>query len=148
MKIVADLGRYKHAYLNGKLLCSQFNDFMPVHFLVDTGSTYTTILGQDSFRLGLNFKKLGKAGCSSDTAKGRILPYELPDVQLQFEASIGSIESPVVIPLKFIHCLPPPRDINLLHPLDLMSAYSLLGMDVLQFFKKWQYTNTTLTLQT
>jgi hypothetical protein len=148
LRLVAVLDKFKHAYLNGQVLCSQVNNSVPLNFLVDTGSTYTTILGQDSYKLGINFRKLRKASCSSDTAIGRIMPYELSDVELQLEASAGSTTNPHRIPLKFIHCLPPPRDLNLLHPINLMFSYSLLGMDVLQFFKKWQYTDTTLILQT
>ena len=148
MKLVADLDKHKHAYLNGQIICVQVNNFVPLHFLVNTGSTYTTILGQDTFKLGINIKKLLRAKCWSDTAKGQLLPYELPNVKLRFETDADSEESPVIIPLEFIQCLPPPKELNSLHPLNLMFSYSLLGMDVLKFFKRWQYTDTTLTIET
>jgi hypothetical protein len=148
LRLVADLDKYKHAHLEGQVLCSQVDSSIAVYFLVDTGSTYTTILGQDAFKLGINFRKLRKATCSPDTAKGRIVPYELPNVDLQFEAIVGSKAKTEKIPLEFIHCLPPPKNLNLLHPLNLMFSYSLLGMDVLQFFRNWQYTDTTLILKT
>lgn len=145
MKIVARLDKYKHAYLDGELLCAQFNNFQPVHFLVDTGCTFTTILGRDSYMLGLDFKKMQQASCFSNTASGRIVPYELPNARLKFWTSEDSAESHVEIPLRFIHCMPPPTDLN---QLPLLPGYSLLGMDVLQFFRNWQYTDTALVLRT
>lgn len=148
MKLSAYLDQHKHAYLNGQIISVQVNNFVPIHFLVDTGSTYTTILGQDTFKLGIKVKRLPRSKCSSDTAKGHLLPYELPDVKLRFDTNADPEESPIIIPLEFIQCLPPPKELNRLHPLNLMFSYSLLGMDVLKFFKRWQYTETTLILET
>ena len=147
MRVIAELDEHRHAYIFGYVSSVAVSNIERLRFIVDTGSTYTTILSQDTYRLGVDYRKLQKASCWSDTAKGLILPYELPNVTLRLEKSLGSRARVEAFSLKFVHCLPPPDDLNKLHPLSLMHSYSLLGMDVLQFFRNWQYTDTTLILR-
>ncbi len=138
----------KHAFIRGYISSADIPNVRPLRFIVDTGSTYTTIMSQDAYKLEIDCCKLRKSDCVTETAKGQLNPYELPDVTLQLEKKVGSKKGMAKFPLGVIHCLPPPDDLNKVNPLSHVLSYSLLGMDVLQFFKKWQYTDSTLILET
>ncbi|MGD0996191.1 MAG: retroviral-like aspartic protease family protein [Candidatus Bathyarchaeia archaeon] len=149
MKIVALLDDFRHAHLLAYFYCDQFNEPKPVHFLVDTGCTTTTILSDDATRLGLNCSSLNSANPVS-TANGNVVPYILPNIILMYNAYFGLFNLRNDFKgtrLDEIHCHAP-TDPALMTRQKIANACSLLGMDFLKRFKKWKFTDKELLLRT
>lgn len=150
MQTVALLDDYRHAHIIGYLLCPQFSEPKPIHFLIDTGCTTTTILSDDVTRLNINCSNLSLCSSPTSTANSQVYPYLLPNIGiiLKVKHAIFNLrEGFRIFRLDYIHCMSPTNP-QLLTQHRIISAYSLLGMDVLGIFKKWQYTNRELILKT
>lgn len=149
MKVVAKLDKNYHAQLMVYFWCSQFDDPKAVNFFIDTGCTTTTILNDDATLLGIDCSALN-AGCSVSTANGNVVPYEIPEVILIFQARYGLFnlsKSLKGTKLTKVHCHVPTNPL-LLTPQRRDNAFSLLGMDFLRKFKKWKFTEKELILST
>ena len=149
MKVVAWLDVRSHAHLLAYFWCSQFEKPKPVHFIIDTGCTTTTILSDDATRLGINCSALNSANAVS-TANGVVIPYILPKVTLIYQAYSGlfNLKKDLgVTELMEIHCHVPTNP-SLLTQQRMANACSLLGMDFLKKFKKWRFTDKELILLT
>jgi aspartyl protease family protein len=59
-----------HFYADGTI------NGVPVRFLVDTGATTVALSGRDAQRLGIDYRRLGRAGIAS-TASGLVKSYQL-----------------------------------------------------------------------
>ena len=70
-------------------MCSQFNTPKPIHLIIDTGSSNTTLLSDDVTRLSINCTILQSSPIPSLTASGTIIPFLLPGVQLLIEVRYG-----------------------------------------------------------
>ena len=147
MPVIADVSSNGIANIVGYLSCSKFNDFKALNFIVDTGSDITTILPVDSLRLDIDFAPLKKSKEPCVTAKGEIYAYVLPNVQVNLSCNDGKKGSLAMFPLRQIHCLKP-SDFTRRNTLMVKFPYSLLGMDVLRYFTKWNWNfdDKTLTL--
>jgi len=95
-----------------------------ITFLVDTGTTRTTILGRDASRLGINIDLLKKEE-PAVTVSGIAETYILPDVAIIF---MTKSRKPHVETLASVDVIKVPDD-----KVDLF--FSLLGADVLSKFK-------------
>lgn len=148
MPIIANILSWNIAIVSGSLSCPQFIGFKPTHFIVDSGSVTTTILPLDVVKLGIDCRKLEKGPRPLTTAKGEIFPYILPSVQLNLECNDGRAEALDMFPLERIHCIKPRASQKSDPSLLFRHTFSLLGMDVLKYFKKWtwDFENKTLTL--
>ena len=134
--------------MSHKCLLSLFPTFSARY----SGSVTTTILPLEVLKLGIDCDKLNRGNRPLTTAKGEVFPYILPNVQLNIECECndGKKDSLEIFPLKKIHCIKPrtsqkaKADPNQLF----RHTFNLLGMDVLQYFKKWiwDFENRTLTL--
>ncbi len=147
MKLVATLDDLKHAHLLAYLWCSQFTNPKPVHFMVDSGCSITTILNDDATRLGLNCATLQPAS-AVNTANGHVVPYIIPDVILIFDTYYGPFNLRHAfkgVTLRQIHCHQPTTP-SLMTQRRVETAFSLLGMDFLQLFKTWKFSNDKLCL--
>jgi hypothetical protein len=148
--LIADLYEDRHAHVFGAINCPQFRMPKPIHFVVDTGSTNTTLLSDDVTRLGINCDDLAFAPIPCRTADGIVTPYLLPKVELMFVTKHGWFNRIVeVATFGFIniHCFPPTAT-QLMTKERLARCCSLLGMDFLDLFKKWRFTERTLILDT
>jgi predicted aspartyl protease len=131
-------------------MCPQFNTPKPIHLIVDTGSSNTTLLGDDVTRLSINCTILQPSTVPSLTATGTTIPFLLPNVQLIIEVTYGWFNwkrSFGVFHLANIHCMLPTNP-QLMTQQRILHACSLLGMDVLGLFKKWRFTENKLILET
>jgi len=130
-------------------MCPQFNTPKPIHLIVDTGSSITTLLGDDVTRLSINCAILQPSSIPSLTASGTIIPFLLPNVQLIIEVRHGWFNQKSdfgVFHLANIHCMPPTNP-QLMTQQRILHACSLLGMDVLGLFRKWEFTERRLILK-
>ncbi|WGM90372.1 MAG: hypothetical protein IAX21_01380 [Candidatus Bathyarchaeota archaeon] len=149
MRLIANLDSSRHGHIFGHIHCKQFTHPKPIHFIVDTGCSTTTLLSSDVTRLGINCSVLTNTTHPCTTANGNVLPYCLPDAKLFLEVENGWLTHKKEIAsfsLQMIYCMPP--NPNPLTPIQSMQAYSLLGMNFLYFFKKWKYNDTELILET
>jgi hypothetical protein len=149
VQIVARLDSNYHAHLFGLINCSQFNRAKPIHLIIDTGSSNTTLLSDDVTKLAINCSGLQFAQFPCLTANGTITPYTLPEVDLLLLRRCGWLNRKtglVTFHMANIHCMPPTHP-QFLTQQQLLQSYSLLGMDVLQLFKKWRFTQTELILK-
>ncbi len=131
-------------------MCSQFTRPKPIHLIVDTGSTNTTLLSDDVTRLSINCGILQLSPIPSLTASGTLFPFLLPDVQLIIEVRYGWLNQKRdlgVFHMANIHCMPPTNP-QLMTQQRILHACSLLGMDALRLFKKWEFTERKLILKT
>lgn len=150
MRIIADLDENGHGHIYALIWCSQFSGPKPTHLIVDTGSTITTLLGDDVTRLSINCANLRLAHSQSVTASGPVTPYLLPYVDLGIEVQYGWFNRNQRLwrfRFQAIHCMPPTHPQFMSHQ-RIAHAYSLLGMDFLRLFKKWRYTDTKLIMET
>lgn len=146
MRIIADLDERKHAFIIGSITCCQFREPKQIRFLVDTGASLTTILSYDTLRLGIDCTKLNVSEGSFNTANGKRRAFSLTDVEINLNTNDGnSQQSTIILSLRAIPCFPPPITID--ESVVAEETYSILGMDVLFLFKKWQYTDNTLILE-
>ena len=148
MPIIANILSWNIAIVSGSLSCSQFTGFKPLQFIVDSGSATTTILPLEVVKLEIDCTRLRKGLRPLTTAKGEIFPYILPDVQLNLECNDGRIDALEMFPLERIHCIKPRASHRTDPNLLFRHTFSLLGMDVLKYFRKWiwNFENRTLTL--
>lgn len=149
IRIIADLDTNRHAHLIGLINCSQFVQPKPIHFIVDTGSSNTTLLSDDVTRLAINCRSLQLSPIQCLTARGTINPYLLPSVEVTLPTLQGLFKRSFVLTtfvFRNINCMPPTHP-QLLTPLqNIMQSSSLLGMDFLRLFKKWRFSDRTLIL--
>jgi hypothetical protein len=148
--LVANLDSNYHAHIFGFIYCIQFRRPQPIELIVDTGSSNTTLLGDDVTRLGINCSGLRLADVPCQTATELVFPYLLPQVDLILVTFQGWLNrKPVMTTFQFgyIHCNPPtnPQEMTAER---IAQSRSLLGMDFLYQFKKWEYTERFLTLKT
>jgi predicted aspartyl protease len=148
--MIAELDSSHHAHLFGLINCSQFAQPKPIHFIVDTGSSNTTLLSDDVTRLALDCSRLQLSPIPCLTARGTINPYLLPSVELTlatFQGWFNRTFSLTTFVLRSISCMPPTHP-QLLTQQRIMQSCSLLGMDMLSLFRKWRFTDRTLVLDT
>ena len=150
MQIIASLDVNHHAHILAYIICSQFSVPRTAHLIVDTGSTNTTLLSDDVTRLPINCENLQLSPTPCITANGTITPYLLPNADLTFEAKYGWLnrnQSLATFHLNNIHCMPPTQPQLLTHQ-RIQHTRSLLGMDILRYFKNWKFTERELILET
>ncbi len=146
--MTTDLGPNRHAHVIGLVHCSQFQQPKPVHFVIDTGCSITTLLGDDVTRLSINCHGLQKTSCN--TANGTVNPYLLPQVDVILPIQHGFFGRQVRLTtfrLNHIQCNPPTSPQPTANPFPMQSV-SLLGMDILSFFRNWKYTRNKLIMKT
>lgn len=149
MRIVAQLDEYYHAHIFGYFACDQFRHPKPIHLLVDTGCTITTLLSDDVTRLGINCTGLNQAPPTS-TANGLVVPFILPNANFILEVQNGWFNRNNVFStahLNEIHCSQPTHPQHMT-PQRIVRACSILGMDFLRYFPKWQFKANKLYLDT
>ena len=152
MRIIANLDQGLHGHIFAYVMFQQFSNPKPIHLIVDTGSTVTTLLSDDVTRLGINCSNLNLAPDPSATANGPVTPYLLPNVVLIIEVEHGLFNrnhSFMGFRLNTAQCMPPTNPMQIT-PQKIHDAYSLLGMDMLRLFKKWKWHHgqRILTLDT
>jgi len=145
LPIIADVDKDRSANIVGYLGCSQFHGLKPVNFIVDTGATITTILPFDTLKLGIQCNGLKKAQMPCVTAKGEIYPYMLSDVQVHLRCNDGKKDSFEIFPLSSIHCMS--SKVKKKDSQILTFPYSLLGMDILCYFRNWHWDFNDGTLK-
>ena len=148
MRLIANLSQNRHGYVLGYILFSQFSEPKPIRFLVDSGCSITTLLGDDVTRLSINCSGFQRATNPCNTANGPVLPYIIPNVKLFFVVEDGLLNRRKTLEFTFdyIECMQPTNP-SLMTPQRIQYAYSLLGMDFLRTFKKWHFNQTELVLK-
>ena len=148
LRVIAKLDKQRNdqADLTGFLSCAQFNDLRPVHFYIDTGCTFTTLLDIDIVKLGINMINLRQSQCQSITPVGPVDPLELPNVVIRLKDVEGPRQRLAPFILDFIHLLPSDDPTEIV-PAQYEFGFSLLGMDILQKFRNWHFTDTELILE-
>ena len=120
MRVLAYLNPLRHAFVDAILFCPHYSGYRPVRFLLDTGSTVTTLLDIDIVRLGIDCSILNVSTIPRSTANGIVYPHMLPSCSILFEAKggfLGLQNELAEVRLEHIDCLPslspsPPRCIS------------------------------------
>jgi predicted aspartyl protease len=149
LRIIATLDEIGHAHIFGNIYCAQFSNSKPIHLIVDTGCSKTTILSDDVTRLGINCSGLVQTSPTA-TANGLVAPYELPEVVLTLEIYSGLFNRKSELRgIRFLtmNCNPPTQQ-QLMTRQRMIHSFSLLGMDFLRLFPKWRFTEKELYLDT
>jgi len=148
VRLIANLDQRRHANIIGHILFSQFSEPKPLCLLVDTGCSITTLLSDDVTRLSINCTNLQLSSVPSATANGLVFPYLLPNITLFLEIENGWLRRKRTVwsfTFNSINCMKPTNP-NLMTPIRVQRAYSLIGMDFLQHFRKWRFNNNELIL--
>jgi hypothetical protein len=123
-----------HGRVIGSVKCPQFNELKNVDFLIDSGSTFTTLLPYDVITLEIDWESLPLANFNCMCASGNYFrPRVLADVEIHLNNEDGVPTLEEVFKLPFINVMPPSEDQSHAEP------YSLLGMDVLRNFSIWRW---------
>lgn len=149
MRIIARLDEIGHAHIFASVHCPQFSNPKPIHLIVDTGCSKTTLLSDDVTRLGINCTNLLQAPPTT-TANGQIIPYILPEVTLILDVYYGWLNRRNElrdVRFQTMNCNPPTQP-HLMTPQRIDRACSVLGMDFLRLFPKWRFTDDSLYLDT
>jgi hypothetical protein len=151
LRLVAQLDDSFHAHIFAYFWCPKFTDkkARPIHLIVDTGCTTTTILGDDMTRLGINCDGL-KSTEPTTTANGVVVPFIMEDVRfiMEFRNGLFNFNRKFRrVDMSEIHCHCP-TDPRQMTEEKLLHVCSLLGMDFLHFFKKWTFKDNFLHLET
>jgi len=149
VRLIANLDKNRHGSIIGHIFCSQFSAPRPIRFVVDTGCSTTTLLSDDVTRLAINCKDLKKASTPCSTANGLVVPYVLLDVIVFLEVESGWLNRKkelVAFNLPKVNCMLPTRP-KLMTSKRIQHAFSLMGMDFLDFFRKWRFTDSELILE-
>ena len=136
-----------HAYILGFLRPPQSDQYQYVRFLVDTGCSITTLLSDDAARLSINCQCLPQATFTVTTANGRVHPWTIvePDLLLPVRYGLLHLKRTLARPqLRYICCMAPIGN----PAIPYTRTNSALGMDVLHFFKNWQFNDDVLILKT
>lgn len=166
MRVTARLGKGNHAHLPGYLICDFFDEPKRLHFIIDTGCTITTIRPTETERLGIECNRLPSSS-TVETATSTATPRKLLGAIVVFQ--VKNDEAGDLVPRPFIFpkidVMPPPTKNLALRFLgwgrsilageyrtreagqDRVS-YNLLGMDFLSMFKRWEFTDIELILDT
>lgn len=132
----------RHAQVIGTLKCPHLHNAKTenIIFFVDSGSSITTLLPFDVYKLGINYDALrySKEACTTATGE-RVFPKTLPNVGLTLNThdAKGNSKEDIFV-LDYIHCMKPPAPLDRTLPTEVFT-YSLLGMDVLHNFKDWHW---------
>ena len=164
MRVIARLGRRNHAYLPGYLLCDLFDEPKRLHFIIDTGCTITTIRPTETERLGIDCSRLPYSS-AVETVISKATPRKLQDAIVVFQVQNDKAGDLVPRSFRFtqIDIMPQPTKNLVLRFLDwfeslLSGEYlaqgskpdrvsnNLLGMDFLSIFKRWEFTENELIL--
>lgn len=107
-------------------------------------------MGADTVRLSIDCSKLRRCSSPVSTADNNVYPYELPNIDLIFKVQHGWFNHKnglAEVHLDKIHCMPPetlPEGVERCPEI----ASTLLGMDVLNLFKKWKLDDKNMILET
>jgi hypothetical protein len=135
-----------HAFVHGYLKCSPTSNYQHVLFMIDTGCSVTTLLPNDVARLSINCALLQQTNDDINTANGVIHPYVYPEPELRFLIQYGWFNRKLTFgkpPLNFIYCAASATANPVVDP----NGYSVLGQDILHFFKKWHHDYRTRELR-
>jgi predicted aspartyl protease len=135
-----------HAYVIGFLRPPNSNQYQYVRFLVDTGCSITTLLSDDAARLAINCRYLTQATFTVTTANGRVHPWCIVNPDFLLPVRYGLFHRKKTLarpPLRFICCMAPTGN----PAIPYTRTNSALGMDVLNFFEKWQFKDDILIMK-
>ena len=148
MRLTATIESF-HAYIDGYLVCPILPRPQLIRFMLDTGCTSTTILQDDAIRLGLDCSRLQRMG-SVRTASGNVETRCLTEVTLYLPARrwpLNIREGFLGKHYPMMCVMPPDEAYRAEHPTpDLSGSHSLLGMDLLLQFHKWEIRRNKLFL--
>lgn len=110
-------------------------------FLLDTGCSVTTLLPFDVNRFNLPWRRLIQDG-PVQTGQGHIQPRQLSDVTIRVRGETGLFNlEKVWISQHFPY-------IHIMDPTFQCDPYSLLGMDFLLNFNKWEVHENYVVIET
>ncbi len=111
----------------------------PVTMLLDTGASCSCLLPDHVHYFRIPYQNLADADRPINTASGRITPKILPNVDLILPVRTGPYHSQTIlwkISFDEFQIVPPQRR----HvPQPRHRVVSIIGMDILKYFKKWQW---------
>lgn len=114
----------EHPFVFGFFCCRQLGLSGVARFMIDLGSTRTTILEGDAVKMGIDFKKLKKSKEPTQITGGELRPYVIPKSFLLFENKKGKYHFE---PLDELEVIKPKRG-------KLKPDFSILGIDVIRRF--------------
>jgi len=150
VRLIVDLDTNYHGHILAYINCPQFTSPQPIHLVIDTGSTNTTLLGDDVTRLSINCTNLMLSPTPCQTAHDLVRPYLLPNVEIGMEVREGWLNRQRrfrIVEFPSVNCMPPTHP-QFMTRQRVRGAYSLLGMDFLRLFKKWKFAGGFLFLDT
>lgn len=118
---------FSHVFVDGTIYHPSFNnEFHNFHFLIDTGSSKTTILQGDARKLGINFSILPKRRKEIRGIVGGTTPYFLKKVVIGFLSV--DLTQQILLPLNELNVLKSEEEEEERY------TYSLLGIDMIKRF--------------
>lgn len=165
MQIKAVLDERKHAHILGLFMCDQFEEPKRIRFIVDTGCTTTTILPLETARLEIECDLLPHSN-PTETATTSVRPRSLINASVIFLIVNANNETiPMISTFNRMDVLPQRIKNILVRFLEGLIkiligdfpygdegseqiSHNLLGMDFLQKFRDWTFTDDELILST
>jgi len=89
MKIKGVWGEFDAPYVRVLFICPELNLKEYVEFLIDSGASKTTIMDNDTIRLGVDYDRLEKSKEGTTGIGGVVDTYIIPKAALIFKISTG-----------------------------------------------------------
>lgn len=138
MRLIADLNGV-HAEIDCLLDHRGILAPFPVTMILDTGASCSCLLPDHVHYFRIPYQELSDSDDHINTASGRVIPKILPNVDLFIPVRTGPNYSQANLWKKSFdefNILTPPRRYR---PRPRHRVVSILGMDILKQFKKWQW---------
>jgi predicted aspartyl protease len=147
MRLIGRMDKLKQARVEGFIRYPPDNVNLQITFLVDTGCSNSCILPDDVKRLSIDHGNLQTVTKTIVTANGPVNLKVIQNAEVVLPVQVGLLDNKrayVTFPMENLAVLPPGSNYV---PLPKELIFSLLGMDVLSHFPRWNFGKERLVME-
>jgi len=147
MRLIGKIDKLKQARVEGYVRYPPNYQNLQIILLVDTGSSNSCLLPDDVVRLSIDHSSLQSVTKTIVTAKGPVELKVIHQAEIILPVLAGLFDNKrayVSFPMESLAVLPPGPDFK---PLPKELVFSLLGMDILIHFPRWNFGKDRLVME-
>jgi hypothetical protein len=147
MRLIGRVDKLRQARVEGYIRYPTNHINQPISFLVDTGCSNSCILPDDVMRLGIDHGSLKTVTKTIVTANGPVNLKVIQNAEVVLPVQVGLLDNKrayITFPIENLAVLPPGPNYT---PLPKQLIFSLLGMDILSHFPRWNFGKERLVME-
>ncbi len=147
MRLIGRVDKLRQARVEGYIRYPPSHINQPINFLVDTGCSNSCILPDDVMRLGIDHGNLKTVTKTIVTANGPVNLKVIMNAEVVLPVQVGLLDNKrayITVPMENLAVLPPGPNYT---PLPKQLIFSLLGMDILSHFPRWNFGKERLVME-